>query len=512
MRTTGSSMDPRRRGDDHQAARRPRGGGDPGTNRLSLLAMTKTALLTRAVALATAATLAAPALAAGQAARPAGSPSTTTLIKNATVLTVTKGTLQNTDVLLQNGKIARIGQNLAAPAGATVVDATGKFVMPGIIDPHSHMMSDAINEGSLSVTSMVRITDVLNPTAVNVYRALAGGVTTINILHGSANTIGGQNATVKLKHGRPVEEMVFAGAPPGIKFALGENVTRKNRQGAAAPGAPQPRYPSTRMGQEEVLRDAFTRARDYKAGWDDYRARTARGERGLVAPRRDLELEPLVEVLEGKRLVHAHSYRADEMLMLLHLADEFGFKVKTLQHGLEGYKIATEIAKHGAGLSTFADSWSYKIEAYDAIPYNVAILLRHGVVATINSDSDERVRRLNIDAAKLMRYGGLTEEEALKTITYNGAVQLGVEGKVGSIEVGKDADVAIWSAHPLSVYANVDKTFIDGEVYFDRQKDLAQRAALAGERAELERAEANQLPSQQQRPTRPAIIPHEENR
>ena len=231
-------------------------------------------------------------------------------------------------------------------------------------------MVDAINEGSLSVTSMTRITDVLNPTSVGIYRALAGGVTTINILHGSANTIGGQSATVKLKYGRPAVEMAFPGAMPGIKFALGENVTRKNSNTVIVQGQPQAprRYPTSRMGQAEVLRDAFVRARDYQADWSDYRARVARGTRGLAAPRRDLELEPLVEVLEGKRLVHAHSYRADEMLMLLNLADELGFKVKTLQHGLEGYKIAPEIARHGAGLSTFADSWSYKIEAYDAIP------------------------------------------------------------------------------------------------------------------------------------------------
>ena len=431
----------------------------------------------------------------------------TTLIRNATVLTVTKGTLANTDILIRNGKIAAVGTNIAAPAGATIVDATGKFVMPGIIDPHSHMMSDAVNEGSLSVTSMVRITDVLNPTAVNIYRALTGGVTSTNILHGSANTIGGQNATVKLKYGRTVQEMMFEGAPPGIKFALGENVTRKGRTPVAVPGQPTaaPRYPTSRMGQEEVLRDAFTRARDYKSSWDEHRARVSRGDRNGLAPRRDLELEPLVEVMEGKRLVHAHSYRADEMLMLLNLADEFGFKIKTLQHGLEGYKIANEIAKHGAGLSSFADSWSYKIEAYDAIPYNVAILMRHGVVATINSDSDERIRRLNIDAAKLMRYGGLTEEEALKTITLNGAIQLGVESRVGSIEVGKDADIAIWNAHPLSVYANVDKTFVDGEVFFDRQKDIAARAEKAKERAELEKAEPNQAPGRA--PVRGVITP-----
>jgi imidazolonepropionase-like amidohydrolase len=434
------------------------------------------------------AVLAVPAMLAAQ--QPVASGAGATLIKNATVLTVTKGTLQNTDLLLQNGKIAQIGQNLATPAGARVIDATGKWVMPGIIDPHSHMMADAINEGSLSVTSMVRITDVLNPTAVNVYRALAGGVTTINVLHGSANTIGGQNATVKLKYGRSTKEMVFPGAPPGIKFALGENVTRKNSGGFLPAGTPR-RYPSTRMGQEEVLRDAFIRAQDYKKEWDDYRARAARREPNLVAPRRDLELEPLVEVLEGKRLVHAHGYRSDEHLMLLQLADEFGFKIATLQHVLEGYKIASEIAKYGAGASSFADSWSYKIEAYDAIPYNNAIMMRHGVLQTINSDSDERVRRLNVDAAKLIRYGGMTEDEALKTITYNGALQLGVGNRVGSIEVGKDADIGIWNAHPLSVYASPDYTIIDGEVFFDRAQDLQKRAEKDQQRAALERADEN---------------------
>ena len=427
--------------------------------------------------------LAAGALGAQQ---PAAAPPT--LIKNATILTVTKGRLENTDLLLQNGKIAQIGKNLSAPAGAKVIDATGKYVMPGIIDPHSHTMADAINEGSRSVTSMVRMTDVMNPTDVNIYRQLAGGVTTINLLHGSANTIGGQNAVIKLKYGRDKSEMLFPGAMPGIKFALGENVTQKNSQQAAqATGRPL-RYPATRMGQEEVLRDAFTRARDYKAAWDDYNAKS-KTDKSLVPPARNLELEPLVEVLEGKRYVHAHSYRADEMLMLLNLAKEFGFTVKTLQHGLEGYKIASEIAKAGTGLSTFADEWSYKIEAYDAIPYNVSILMRHGVVETVNSDSDERARRLNIDAAKMMRYGGLTEDEALKTITYNGAVQLGVEKRVGSIEVGKDADVVIWNGDPLSVYSMAETTFIDGEIFFDIKRDQAMRAEMAKERAELEAAD-----------------------
>ena len=403
------------------------------------------------------------------------------LIRNATVLTITNGTLQNTDVLLQDGKIARIGQNLTAPAGARTIDATGRFVMPGIIDAHSHMMSDAINEGSLSVTSMVRIEDVLNPTAPNIYRALAGGVTTVNLLHGSANTIGGQSATVKLKHGRPVSEMVMPGAPPGIKFALGENVTRKNR--TALPGSVA-RYPTTRMGQEEVLRDAFTRARDYQREWQAWREGGSRG----VAPRRDLELEPLVEILEGKRLVHAHTYRADETHMLLQVADEFGFKVKSLQHVLEGYKVAPEIARHGAGASTFADNWSYKIEAYDAIPHNAAIMTRAGVITSINSDSDERIRRLNTDAAKMMRYGDLTENEALRLITWNPAWQLGVQDRLGSIEVGKEADIAIWNAHPLSVYATAETTIIDGEIFFDKQRDQQTREQQRAERQALEGA------------------------
>lgn len=431
---------------------------------------------------------------------------TETLIRNATVLTITHGTLANTDVLIRKGKINAIGKNLKAGANARIIDATGKFLMPGIIDCHSHSMLDAVNEGTLAVTSMARTRDVLNPTDVDLYRQLAGGVTTANLLHGSANPIGGLNTVVKIKYGRPVEEFIFPGAMPGIKFALGENVKRSSN--ANLPGVTR-RYPNTRMGVEEVIRDAFTRARDYKKTWDDYRAAVAHGEKNLIPPRRDLVLDPLVEVLEGKRYVHSHCYRADEILMLINIANEFGFKVKTFQHVLEGYKVAKEIAQHGAGGSTFADFWGYKIEAYDAIPYNTAIMTRAGVVVSINSDSDERARRLNIEAAKAMRYGNLTEEEAFKLITINPAIQLGIQERVGSIEVGKDADLAIWNNHPLSVYARVDTTFIDGEIFFDRRQDLAQRAELAKERAALEQAEPNRpstggRPPQAPRGRRPA--------
>jgi imidazolonepropionase-like amidohydrolase len=257
------------------------------------------------------------------------------------------------------------------------------------------------------------------------------------------------------------------------------------------------------MGVEETIRDAFTRARDYKTTWDEYRAKVAKGEKNLIPPRRDLQLEPLVEILEGKRYVHAHCYRADEILMLIGLADEFGFKIKTFQHVLEGYKVAKEIAAHGAGASIFADSWAYKIEAYDAIPYTAAILTRAGVVVSMNSDSDERARRLNIEAAKAMHYGDLTEEQALKLVTINPAIQLGIQDRVGSIEVGKDADLAIWNGHPFSVYSRVDTTFIDGEVFFDRQADLARRADLAKERTTLEQAEPNKPPAAGQSPQRP---------
>jgi len=397
------------------------------------------------------------------------------LIRNATILTVTKGTINNGSILIRDGKIAAVGTNVAAPADATVLDAAGKFVMPGIIDCHSHIIAEAINEGSVSVSSMVGIGDVLNPEDVAIYRALAGGVTTANILHGSANCIGGKCVVVKTRWGaKNGQELLFEGAMPGIKFALGENPKRRGAAqavGAIGAIAAPPRYPATRMGVEDVIREAFTEAKAYQATWTAYEAKRAKGE-VAIPPARDLKLEPLVEVLEGKRLVHAHCYRQDEILMLLRVADDYGFKIRTLQHVLEGYKVAKEIAAHGAGASTFSDWWAYKVEAYDAIPYNAAIMVRKGVLVSLNSDDAELMRHLNTEAAKTMKYGGLTEEEALSTITINPAKQLMIEKRVGSIEVGKDADLVIYDAHPLSTMAKVEKVFIDGKVNFDRETDV----------------------------------------
>ncbi|MBI3405083.1 MAG: amidohydrolase family protein [Acidobacteria bacterium] len=406
-----------------------------------------------------------------------------TVIQNATVLTVTKGIIEKGSVLIRDGKIAEVGKDIKVPTGATLIDATGMFVSPGIIDCHSHIAVDgSVNEGSLSVTSMVRIEDVLDPTDIDIYRDLSGGLTAANVLHGSANSIGGQNAVIKLRWGKSAKEMMFEGAMPGIKFALGENVKRSSFNPQAGQ---QRRYPVTRLGVEDVIREAFTQAREYKKKWEDYNRRKSAGEANIVAPAVDLKLEPLKEILEGKRLVHSHCYRADEILMLIRVAEEFGFKIATFQHVLEGYKVAKEIAAHGAGASTFSDWWAYKIEAYDAIPYNAAIMTQKGVVVSINSDSAEEARHLNQEAAKTMKYGGLSEAEALKLVTINPAKQLRIDNRVGSIETGKDADLVIWDKHPLSVYAVAQKTIIDGIVYFDRKKDIEMRAEIEKEKKAL---------------------------
>ena len=422
-----------------------------------------------------------------------------TLIQNATIMTASHGTIKNGSILIRNGKIAEVGPNVKArDANARIIDATGKYVTPGIIDCHSHTAGEGnINEGTLSVTAMVRIRDIINPDDPDIYRQLAGGLVTVNVLHGSANAIGGQNAVLKLKKGKPVEQWFIADAPPGIKFALGENPKRSNNQGIT-PGVPR-RYPATRMGVEETIRDAFMRAKDYQREWREYESKKAT-DKNAISPRRDLMLDALVEILEGKRLIHSHCYRNDEIVMLLNLGDELGFHVQTLQHVLEGYKVANEIAAHKTHGSTFADFWSYKMEAYDAIPYNAALMASRGVNVSINSDSDERARRLYLDAAKCVKYGGMTEEEALRTVTLNPAIQLGIDKRTGSIDVGKDADIVIFSQHPFSVYTMPEMTMIEGEIYFDRKVDLEQREALKREKAELIKREREQRGGPRQRP------------
>src|SRR6266481_3310848 len=384
-----------------------------------------------------------------RAANPPDAPSVI-LIQNATVLTVSHGTIEHGSILIKDGKIVEVGQSIKAPKDAQIIDAAGQFVMPGIIDCHSHI-------------------------------AVAGSVTTANILHGSANAIGGQTEVIKLRWGQPAAKLLFEGALPGIKFALGENPKRSN---FSIPGQPK-RYPATRMGVEETIRGAFTEARDYKKAWDDYNKRASAGEKNLIRPRRDLKLDPLVEVLEGKRYVHSHCYREDEILMLLRVAKEFGFKVRTFQHVLEGYKVADELAAAGVGASTFSDWWAYKVEAYDAIPYNAALMTRRGVVVSINSDDAEEATHLNQEAAKSMKFGGLSHDEALKMVTLNPAMQLGIDKRVGTIDAGKDADLAIYNHDPLSAYAVVQKTLIDGRVYFDLQRDIAERAEREKEKKAL---------------------------
>ncbi len=414
------------------------------------------------------------------AANPPDSP-TVILIQNATILTVSHGTIEHGSILIRDGKIAEVGPSISAPKDAQVIDAAGQFVMPGIIDCHSHIAAESINEGSVSVSSMVNMAEILNPDDIDIYRDLAGGVTAANILHGSANSIGGQTLVIKLRWGQPAAKLPFEGALPGIKFALGENPKRSN---FSIPGQPR-RYPATRMGVEETIRGAFSEARDYKKTWDEYNKRFAAGEKNLIPPRRDLRLEPLVEVLEGKRYVHSHCYREDEILMLLRVAKEFGFKVRTFQHVLEGYKVADELAAAGVGASTFSDWWAYKVEAYDAIPYNAALMTRRGVVVSINSDDAEEATHLNQEAAKSMKFGGLSHDEALKMVTLNPAMQLGIDKRVGTIDVGKDADLAIYNRDPLSAYAVVQKTLIDGRVFFDRQRDIAERSEREKEKKAL---------------------------
>ncbi|MEM7280607.1 MAG: amidohydrolase family protein [Pseudomonadota bacterium] len=399
------------------------------------------------------------------------------LFKNATVWTSgPKGKIENADLLIRRGRVSAVGQDLTAPRDTNIVDATGKHITPGIVDAHSHSgVSQSVNEATHAVTVEVRIEDVINPTDIALYRELAGGVTTINQLHGSANPMGGQNQVIKLRWGKNANALKFKDAPPGVKFALGENVKQSNWGDSFVT-----RYPQTRMGVEQIMRDTFLGAREYEKDWQAFRSKKTR-----LQPRIDLRLQAALEILNGERWVHIHSYRQDEVLMFVRLSQEFGLKVGTFQHILEGYKVAEEMREIGAGASTFSDWWAYKMEVYDAIPYNGALMHRAGVLTSFNSDSNELARRLNTEAAKAVKYGGVSEEDALAFVTINPAIQLGIDSRVGSLEPGKDADFVVWSDHPLSTLARAEQTWVDGAKYFDLETDQLLRQRIASERQRL---------------------------
>lgn len=383
------------------------------------------------------------------------------LIKNATVMTVTHGNIKNGSIYIKDGKIAAVGENVKASASATVIDAGGKYLTPGIIDSHSHIaLDDDVNEATSPITPQMMMKDAFDYQDKAIYRALAGGVTTSLLLHGSANMIGGQAVVIKHKYGAKRDEMLFPGAPASIKFASGENPKRVygNRE----------QLPSTRMGNFAVQREALVQAQDYMREWDAYNEKVKRGDKDAAAPKHDLKLEALADVLRGKLMVQIHCYRADEMLTEMAMAKEFGYKLRAFHHALEAYKVADQLAANNVGIATFADWWGYKQEAWDAIPWNAVLSMRKGVRVAIKSDSEDYTRRLNQEAAKTMRYGGATEEEALKMITLNAAWIVGVDDRVGSIDVGKDADLVIWDGYPLSSYGVPEKVLIDGDLYFDR--------------------------------------------
>jgi imidazolonepropionase-like amidohydrolase len=385
------------------------------------------------------------------------------LIKNATLLTITHGRVEHGSVYVKDGKIAAFGANVNAPTGATVVDAGGKYVTPGIIDSHSHMALDSdVNEATSPVVPHMMMRDAFVYDDRMIYRALAGGVTTALLLHGSADMIGGQAVVIKTKYGMEKEQMIFPGAPQSIKFASGENPKRV----FGGKGT----LPSTRMGNFAVQRQALLDAQAYMKDWDEYNAKVAKGDKDAKAPKRDLKLDALADVLRGKMLVQIHCYRADELLTEMAMAKEFGYKVRAFHHALEAYKIADKLAENGVGIATFSDWWGYKYEAWDAIPWNAVISMRKGVKVAIKSDSDDFVRRLNQEAAKTMRYGGATEDEAMKMITLNPAWIVGIDDKVGSIDVGKDGDLVLWSDYPLSSFAVPERVWIDGVEFFDRSR------------------------------------------
>ena len=388
------------------------------------------------------------------------------VIRNATVLTITKGELTDSDILVKDGKIAAIGKDLKVSGDVKSIDASGKYVMPGIIDAHSHIAIDAVNEGTHPITPEVKVGDAIDPFDIGIYRALAGGVTTSHAMHGSANAIGGQCQTIKHRYGEmEPQALVFENAPRTIKFALGENPIRTHGEGRGV-------QPRTRMGVDRVIRDAFQQGLIYRDKWKKYEADKQKNP-NAVPPTYNERHQTMADILDGKIIIQCHSYRADEILMLLKVLADYGVKKVTFQHVNEGYKVAPELAAFGAMASVFSDWWAYKFEVYYSTAYNATILTRNGVVTSINSDSGELIRHLFHEAAKTQRYGGLSNDEALSLITINPARQLGIDQRVGSIEVGKDADLAIFSAHPLSIYAIPQVTIVDGVVRFDINNDPA---------------------------------------
>lgn len=390
--------------------------------------------------------------------------------RNATLWTCDKGVLQEGDLWIKNGKIAGVGKDLVLPKGETIneIDATGKHISPGIIDEHSHIALASVNEGTQASSAEVKEESVIYPEDIDIYRQLAGGTTASQLLHGSANPIGGQSALIKLRWGANAEGMKISNAPKFIKFALGENVKQSNWGDHSTT-----RFPQTRMGVEQVYFDHFIRAKEYEAAWKNYNTQLANKKAPVkpVAPRRDLELEAILEIINKERFITCHSYVQSEINMLMHVADSFNFKINTFTHILEGYKVADKMAAHGAGASTFSDWWAYKAEVKDAIPYNAAILYEQGITVAINSDDAEMGSRLNQEAAKTVKYGNVPPEEALKMVTLNPAKLLHLDQRMGSLTVGKDADFVVWSAEPLSIYARAEKTYIDGACYYNASLD-----------------------------------------
>ena len=402
------------------------------------------------------------------------------LIRNATVWTMeSNGNIENCDVVIEDGKITAVGQNLNVDENNyRIINGDGMHLTPGIIDEHSHIALTGVNEGSQSVTSEVRMKDVVNSEDVNIYRQLAGGVTTAQLLHGSANPIGGQSAIIKLRWGSIPEDMLVKDADEYIKFALGENVKRSR-----APSST--RFPDSRMGVEQVFVDAFNRAKIYSDNWSNYNSLSKKEKINSIKPRRDLELDALLEILNGEMFITCHSYVQSEINMLMKVAEQFNFNVATFTHILEGYKVADKMRDHGVGASTFSDWWAYKNEVKEAIPYNAALMSMAGVVTAINSDSREMARRLNQEAGKSIKYGGMDEIEALKLVTLNPAKLLHLDERIGSIKVGKDADLVLWTDHPLSIYSKPSKTIVDGKVYFDINQDIKLRESIKEERARI---------------------------